>query len=78
MLEPVTQAQQSQQLDLLKVQLHVNELLTIMCSHRENCEQEYGVIHKDSRVVADVPATCIKPPRVAGKLTNGEYTEHLQ
>ena len=38
MLEPTAQVMQSVQLDLLKVQGHIHELVGIMSKHREKCD----------------------------------------
>lgn len=42
MFEPVAQALQSVQLDLLKVQNHIHELLSMLSAHREQCEVEFN------------------------------------
>ena len=53
--------------DLLKLQSHVRELVEILQCHRQNCEAEYSVIHKDCEAIADVIDIEISPPRLARK-----------
>ena len=55
MLEPTAQFLQSVQLDLLKVQGHIHELLGIMSKHREECDVYFRDIFGKAKELADGP-----------------------
>ena len=65
MLEPVTQALQAIQLDLLTVHSHVSELLAVVRTSREQCETDFKVILKEFEEIAEQLGTEMKGPRVA-------------
>ena len=76
MLEPVTQALQAVQLDLLTVYSHVSELLAVVQTSREQCETDFKVIFKESEEITEQLGTEIKGARVSVKQASRTNTSN--
>ena len=70
MLEPTVQILQSVQLDLLKVQGHIHELLAIMSKHREECDVYFKDMFGKATELADDVGIEIHMPRLASRQTH--------
>jgi hypothetical protein len=70
MFEPVAQALQAVQLDLLEVQKHIQELLTILRDSRTRCEEEFSRLFTDIELLAESVGTAIVAPRQVAKQLN--------
>lgn len=66
-LEPVSQALQAVELDLLKVYTHIQEIIAILKQHRENSESVFGDIISIAENIADEINVDLSMPRQATK-----------
>lgn len=69
MLEPVCQALQAVELDLLKVYIHVQEIINILKQHRENAVSQFEDILTAAKNLADEINVDLSIPRQAKKQT---------
>lgn len=77
LLEPVTQQLQAIQLDLLKVQDHVNKLLQVMSMHRQDAELYFrDDIFSKAAIVAESLQIELKAPRQCQKSTHRSNPSH--
>ena len=67
MLEPTAQFLQSVQLDMLKIQGHIHEMVTIMSKHREECDGFFRDIFCKAKELANDLGIEIHMPRLASR-----------
>ena len=82
MLEPVTQMLQEVEMDIIKVQKHISNLIHQFTNHRDSCDDTFKTLYSEIQelsVELDIEVSC---PRLCKKQTKRsnytfESTEYL-
>lgn len=84
LLEPLTQALKSTQLNLLKMQYHIKDLADVIWNHRVTCVSTFGEIFQKAQDYAEAFGTNLSPLRTTHRevhcsnVTHGTSEEYFR
>ena len=77
MLEPVTQMLQAVEIDIIKVQKHISNLIHQFTNHRDSCDNTFKTLYSEIQEQSVELDIDVSRPRLCKKQTNrstGNYT----